>query len=82
VGEALQDRDLDGWNYRQAQSSASLSVGEIPTLGRHGTISGTVFNRSSTLTYSAVARASSSVVTTREWAPSPYLRSHALDSFI
>src|SRR5664279_2275217 len=44
-------------------TSASLIFGVIPTLGRAGACSGELFNKSSTRTYSAVARVSRSAST-------------------
>jgi hypothetical protein len=44
-------------------SSASLSCGVMPTVGRHGASCGELFSRSSVFTNSAVARVSRSVST-------------------
>src|SRR6266536_1343261 len=44
-------------------SSASVSLGGIPTAGRQGARWGACFSRSSTVTYSAVARVSRSAST-------------------
>src|SRR4029453_18677927 len=44
-------------------SSASLSLGAIPTAGRQGASCGAAFSRSSVVTYSAVARVSRSAST-------------------
>src|SRR5213595_316351 len=59
-------------------SSASLSVGMIPTSGRHGASCGEAFSASSILTYSAVARVSRFVFTQRSWAPSRHVRRRSL----
>lgn len=59
-------------------SSASLSCGSMPTAGRSGAGCGDSSSRSSVLTYSAVARVSSSVVTNGSWTPSPCLRRSSL----
>lgn len=47
----------------RVRTSASVIAGAIPTRGRGGVISGWAFNRSSAVTYSAVARVSRSVST-------------------